>query len=50
MPIVVYDIETIFIDSIIFGIIFNRTKNIFASWIGHILADLVGIVLLLFYI
>jgi len=50
MPIVVYDIGTIFIDSIIFGIIFNRTKNIFASWIGHILADLVGIVLLLFYI
>src|SRR5665648_385009 len=46
IPIVVYDIGTIFI----VRIIFNRTKNIFASWIGHILVDLVGIVLLLFYI
>jgi membrane protease YdiL (CAAX protease family) len=50
IPIVVYDIGTVFIDSIIYGIIFNRTKNIFASWIGHLLADLVGVVLLLFYI
>jgi membrane protease YdiL (CAAX protease family) len=50
IPIVIYDIGTVFIDSIIYGIIFNRTKNIFASWIGHLLADLVGVVLLLFYI
>jgi membrane protease YdiL (CAAX protease family) len=50
IPIVVYDIGTIFIDSIIYGIIYNRTKNIYVSWIAHLLADLVGIVLLLFYI
>jgi uncharacterized protein len=49
-PIVAYDIGTIFVDSIIYGIIFNRTKNIFASWTGHLLADLVGLVLILFYV
>ena len=47
--IVTYDVGTIFIDSLIYGIIFNRTKNIFASWIGHLLADLVGVALFMFY-
>jgi len=50
ISIVVYDTGTIFIDSIIYGIIYNRNKNIYVSWIAHLLADLIGIVLLLFYI
>lgn len=45
-----FDIGAIIIDSIIYGIIFNRTKNIFASWIAHYLADIVAIILILFFI
>lgn len=44
------DMSGIFVDGIIFGIIFSRTKNIFASWIGHYLSDVIGIVCLLFLI
>lgn len=50
ISIIVLDMSGIFVDSILFGIIFTRTKNIFASWIGHYLSDLIGIVCLLFLI
>lgn len=46
--VVIWDVFGVFIDSILFGIIFTRTKNIFASWIGHYLSDLIGIVCFLF--
>ncbi|MDP4152918.1 MAG: type II CAAX endopeptidase family protein [Bacillota bacterium] len=46
--IVALDIVGIFVDGIIYGVIFTRTKNIFASWTGHLLSDLVGIALLIF--
>lgn len=42
--VVAYDIFTIFIDSLIYGLIFHRTKNIFASWISHYLADIFGVI------
>jgi membrane protease YdiL (CAAX protease family) len=45
--IVSFDIFGIIIDSIVYGIIFNKTKNIFASWITHYLADVVGVILIL---
>lgn len=45
--IVSFDMLGIFIDSLIYGIIYNKTKNIFASWITHYLADIVGTALLL---
>ena len=45
--IVTFDIVTIFIDSIIYGFIYHRTKNIFASWIPPFLADLIGITLMM---
>lgn len=44
------DMSGIFVDSIILGIIFTGTKNIFVSWIGHYLSDLIGIICLLFLI
>ena len=42
--VVAYDIFTIFIDSLIYSVIYHRTKNIFASWIAHYLADIFGVV------
>lgn len=45
--VVAYDIFTIFIDSIIYGVIYHRTKNIVASWISHYLADIFGVVAML---
>ncbi|OPJ59582.1 CPBP family intramembrane glutamic endopeptidase [Clostridium oryzae] len=50
IPIVALDMLGIFVDSIIYGIIFTKTKNLFASWIGHYLSDLIGIVCLFFLI
>ena len=45
--IVFVDLALIFVDSLIYGIIFARTKNIFVSWTAHFLADVVGLVLLM---
>lgn len=47
--IVTLDMLGIFIDSIIYGIIFTKTKNIFVSWIAHYLSDLIGIICLLYF-
>jgi len=32
---------------VIFGIIFQRSKNVFVAWIAHFLGDIVGLVFLL---
>jgi len=48
IAIVIFDMSGIFIDSILFGIIFTKTKNIFTSWIGHYFSDLIGMICLLF--
>lgn len=48
--IVTFDIITIMIDSIIYGIIFLKTKNLFVSWIGHFLCDIVAIVMIWMFI
>lgn len=45
--IVSFDIIGVIIDSIIYGIIYNNTKNIFASWFTHYLADVIGVILIL---
>ena len=45
--IVSFDIFGIIIDSIVYGIIYNNSKNIFASWITHYLANVVGVILIL---
>lgn len=42
-PSIAYDVITILIDSIIYGIIYLKTKNIFVPWIGYYLCDIVAI-------
>ena len=45
--VVIYDITWIFIDSIIYGILFYKTKNIYLCWISHLLANLCGVLVLM---
>ncbi|MCB8983342.1 MAG: CPBP family intramembrane metalloprotease [Ardenticatenaceae bacterium] len=45
--IVFTDLALIFVDSVVYGIIFARSNNVFASWIAHFLADVFGIIFLL---
>lgn len=47
-PIVVfYDLAWIFFDSIIYGLIFHKTKNVYLCWISHFLGNVCGILVLL---
>lgn len=48
IAVVALDILGIFIDSILYGVIFTKTKNIFTSWVTHYLSDVIGILCLLF--
>lgn len=50
ITIVIIDMLGIFIDGILLGIIFTKTKNIFTCSVGHCLSDLIGIVCLLFFV
>jgi membrane protease YdiL (CAAX protease family) len=45
--IVMIDLTSVLIDSVIFGIIFQRSQNIFVAWIAHFLGDIVGVIFLL---
>lgn len=46
-PLIVFvDLLSVFVDGVIYGIIFQRSQNIFVSWIPHLLADIVALVLL----
>ena len=45
--VVIYDITWIFIDSIIYGILFYKTKNTYLCWISHLLANLCGVLVLM---
>lgn len=49
ISIVVYDLLWVFIDSFIYGIIYMKTKNLFASWIAHCLSDLVALIIILVF-
>ena len=44
--VVVVDLGLIFIDSLIYGSIFARSKNVFVSWIAHALADILAMALI----
>ena len=44
LMIVLIDILLIILDSVIYGIIFARSKNIFIVWIAHFLANLFAII------
>ncbi len=45
--IVVIDLATIFIDSVLYGLIFARSKNLLVSWAAHLLGDILGLIFLL---
>lgn len=47
LGVVVADLGLIVIDSILYGAIFARSKNIFVSWMAHALVDIVGVWLML---
>lgn len=46
--VVIYDIFFVFVDSIIFGIIFLKTKNAWLSFFAHLLGNITGVALILF--
>ena len=45
--IVVYDLLFIFIDSVIYGFVFERTKNIYMGWLSHFIANFASFLFLL---
>jgi len=45
--VVVVDLGLVFIDSLFYGAIYARSKNVFVAWFAHALADIFAIVLLL---
>ena len=45
--IVAYDLLFVFIDSILFGLIFKETNNAWCSWIPHFLGDVVAVLALM---
>jgi uncharacterized protein len=45
--VVLVDVSLVIVDSVIYGIIFARSRNIFVSWAAHFLADVVGMAFLL---
>lgn len=47
VSIVIYDLIFIFIDSVFYGMIYQKTKNIYSCTISHFLANLIGIFILL---
>jgi uncharacterized protein len=47
LNILLVDMGLIVVDSILYGLIFARSKNLFVSWIAHFLADIVGLVILI---
>jgi uncharacterized protein len=48
--IVVVDLSLVAVDSVIYGIIFARSNNVFVAWTAHFLADLCGMAFLLMLI
>ncbi|NYF24806.1 CPBP family intramembrane glutamic endopeptidase [Sporosarcina sp. JAI121] len=48
MSVVMYDIGFILIDSILYGILFLKTKNVYLTTIAHFLANIAGIYILTF--
>lgn len=44
--VVFIDLLSVFVDGLLYGVIYQRAKNIFVSWIPHLLADVVALVCL----
>jgi membrane protease YdiL (CAAX protease family) len=47
--VVFWDLFSVFVDSLFFGIIYAKTKNILVSYIAHLLADVIGMLLILVF-
>jgi membrane protease YdiL (CAAX protease family) len=45
--IVALDIATIFVDSVLYGLIYSRGNNLIVVWAAHLLGDILGMVFLL---
>jgi membrane protease YdiL (CAAX protease family) len=43
--IVLFDLAGVLLDGIIYGVIYIRTRNIYASFMAHMLADIFGIIM-----
>lgn len=48
MVVVIMDLLSVFVDSLLFGIIFERSKNVLASTVAHFLGNSFGMLLLIF--
>ena len=48
--IVFVDLALVVVDSLIYGIIFARSNNVFVSWAAHFLADVCGMAFLLIFL
>jgi len=49
LVVVAMDLISVFVDSILFGIIFKRSNNVFASTIAHFLGNSFGMLVLFFF-
>lgn len=45
--VVVIDIGMIFIDSVLYGIIYARSGNIVLTWLAHLIGDVLGLIVLI---
>lgn len=47
--VIALDVGFVILDGALYGIIFARGKNLFAAWVAHFLADVIGILFLLWW-
>jgi membrane protease YdiL (CAAX protease family) len=47
LAVTIIDVTLVTLDSIIFGLIFSRGRNLYVAWLTHFLVDVVGVALLL---
>lgn len=44
--VVIIDLTTVFIDSVLFGVIFYKTNNIYMSWVAHAIGNIISALLI----
>ncbi len=44
--IVTLDVGMIFVDSVLFGIIYKRSNNLVVTWLAHFIGDVLGLLIL----
>lgn len=47
LVVTIVDVALVTLDSIIFGLIFSRGRNLYVAWLTHFLVDVVGVALLI---